>query len=51
MQEYKEMKSVTSSRGGSIQKFIGPEPYLGVFRQNIRNKIKHWVNNQQLAMW
>jgi hypothetical protein len=38
-------------RGGSIQKFIGPEPSQGVSRQNIKNKIKRWVGNQHLVMW
>jgi len=41
----------TLARGFSIQKFIGPEPSQRVSRQNIRNKIKHWVDNQHLAMW
>ena len=36
---------------GSIQKFVGPEPSLGVSRQNIKNKIKRWVDNQHLTMW
>jgi hypothetical protein len=36
---------------GSFQKFVGPEPSLGVSRQNIKNKIKRWVDNQHLAMW
>jgi hypothetical protein len=26
-----------------VQKFVGPEPFLGVSRQNIKNKIKRWV--------
>jgi len=39
------------TRGGSTQKFIRPEPSLGVSRQNFNNKIKHWVDNQHLAMW
>jgi hypothetical protein len=38
-------------RGGSIQKFTGPEPSQGVSRQNIKNKIKSWVGNQHLVMW
>jgi len=28
-------------RGGSGQRFIGPDPFLGVSRQNIRRKMKH----------
>ena len=39
------------TRGCSVQKFVGPEPSLGVSRQNIRNRIKSWVDNQHLAMW
>jgi hypothetical protein len=39
------------ARGGSIQKCIGPEPSLLVSRQNIRNKIKCWMDNQHLPMW
>jgi hypothetical protein len=34
-------------RGGSIQKFIGPE---GVSRQNIKNQIKCWVDNQHFVV-
>jgi hypothetical protein len=44
---YEEMKSPTS---GSLQKFVGPEPSMGVSRHNIRNEIKRWVDNQHLAM-
>ena len=36
------------TRGSSAQKFVGPELSLGVSRQNMRNKIKHWVYNQHL---
>ena len=39
------------ARSGSGQWFIGPEPYLGVSRQNVRRKMKHWMNNQHLALW
>jgi ribonuclease HI len=38
------------ARGGSIQKFTGPEPSLGAFSQNIKNRIKAWVLNQHLVM-
>jgi len=34
---------------GSVQKFGGGEPALGVSRQNIRRKISHWLVNQQWA--
>jgi hypothetical protein len=39
------------ARDSSVQKFVGPEPSLGVSTQNIRRKIKFWVENQHLAMW
>jgi hypothetical protein len=32
-------------------KFAGPEPSLGVSRQNIRRKTKCWMDNQRLARW
>ena len=38
------------ARGGSIQKFVGPELSLGVSWQNIKNKIKGWEDSQHLAM-
>jgi hypothetical protein len=39
------------ARGRSGQRFIGPEPFLGVSRQNIRRKLKRWMKNQHLALW
>ena len=39
------------TRSGSGQQFIGPEPCLGVSRQNIRRKMKRWMKNQHLALW
>jgi hypothetical protein len=39
------------TRSGSGQWFIGPEPFLGVSRQNTRRKMKHWMKNQHLALW
>jgi hypothetical protein len=39
------------ARGGSVQRFVGPEPFLGVSRQNIRRKMKRWIVNQHLALW
>jgi ribonuclease HI len=38
------------ARDGSVQKFVGPETFLGVSRQNIRRKIKCWMDNQHLVM-
>jgi len=39
------------ARGGSAQRFVGPEPVLGVSRQNIRRKMKRWIENKHLALW
>jgi hypothetical protein len=38
-------------RSGSVQWFVGPEPFFGVSRQNIRRKMKHWMDKQHLALW
>jgi hypothetical protein len=49
---YEEMKSLTSSQEMVLfQSLVGPEPSLGVSRQNIRRKIKWWMDNQHLARW
>jgi hypothetical protein len=39
------------ARGGSAQRFVGPEPLLGVSRQNIKRKMKRWIENKHLALW
>jgi hypothetical protein len=39
------------ARGGSIHKFIGPQPSLGVSRQNISNNIKHCVSTWQYEVF
>ena len=39
------------ARSGSDQRFIGPETFLGVFRQNIRRKLKRWMMKQHMALW
>ena len=39
------------TRDGSVQKFVGPEPSLGVSRQYIKRKIRHWLDNQHGARW
>jgi hypothetical protein len=39
------------ARSSSGQWFIGPEPFLGVTRQNIRRKMKCWMEKQHLALW
>jgi hypothetical protein len=36
---------------GSVQKFVGPEPPLGVSMQNIKKEDKTRVDNEHLAMW
>jgi len=49
MRGYEEMKSPKSSqRGGPVQMFVGPESSLGVSRQNIKKKIKFWVDHPAL---
>jgi len=39
------------ARDGSVQQFVGLEPFLGVSKQNIRRKMKHWMDNQLLVLW
>ena len=39
------------TRDGSVQRFVGPESSLGDSRQNMRRKIKCWIENQQLVLW
>jgi hypothetical protein len=39
------------TRDGSVQTFVGPEPFLGVSRHNIKRKTKRWIDNQQLVLW
>jgi hypothetical protein len=31
--------------------FVGPEPFLRVSRQNMRRKMKRWMEKQHLALW
>jgi hypothetical protein len=38
------------ARDCSVQKFVEPEPSLGVCTQNIKRKIQHCVDYQHLAM-
>jgi hypothetical protein len=48
----KEVKSLNNlARDGSVHKFVGPEPSLGVSRQNIGRKIELWKNNKHLVRW
>jgi len=39
------------ARDGSAVKFVGPEPALGVFRQDIRRRIRRWLVNQHWVWW
>jgi len=39
------------ARSRSVQRFVGPEPFLGVSRQNIRRKMKRWMEKQHLELW
>jgi hypothetical protein len=39
------------TRDGSVQGFVGPEPFLGGFRQNIGRKIKCWMEHQHLVLF
>jgi len=39
------------TRDDSVQRFVGREPFLGVSRQNIRRKMKCWMEKQHLALW
>jgi len=36
---------------GSVQWFVGPEPFLGISRQNVRRKMKCWMEKQHLVLW
>jgi len=38
------------ARDGSVQRLVGPEPFLGVSRQNIRRKMKRWMEKQHLVL-
>jgi len=39
------------ARDGTVCRFVGREPALGISRHNIRKKIKCWMDNQHIAMW
>jgi hypothetical protein len=39
------------ARDGPAVKFVGPEPVLGVSRQDIRRKIRRWLVNQHWIWW
>jgi hypothetical protein len=39
------------ARDGSVLEFVEPEPALGVSRQDIRRRIRHWFVNQHWIWW
>jgi hypothetical protein len=39
------------ARCGSTSKFLGPEPTLGVSRQDLRNRINRWLVNKHWGRW
>jgi len=38
------------TRDSSVQWFVGPEPFLGFFRQNIRRKMTCWMENKHMML-
>jgi hypothetical protein len=38
------------ARGDSAQRFVGPDPIFGGSRQNIRRKMKRWIEIKYLAL-
>ena len=39
------------TRGSSVLKFVGPEPALGVSRQDTQRRIRCWLDNQHWVWW
>jgi len=39
------------ARGGYVLEFLGPEPAMGVSRQDIRRRNRRWLVNQQWIRW
>jgi len=39
------------ARDGSVLKSVGPEPVLGVSRQDTGRRIRRWLDNQRWAWW
>jgi ribonuclease HI len=39
------------ARCGSASRFVGPEPALGISRQDLRNTINRWLVNQHWGQW
>jgi ribonuclease HI len=47
-----ETRPLTGSQGAVlVSSSLGQSPFLGVSRQNIRQKLKLWMKNQHLALW
>jgi len=38
-------------RDGSALKSVGPDPALGVYKQNIRRRIRRWNPNANQSQW
>jgi ribonuclease HI len=38
-----------NARDGSVEKFVGPQPSLGVAKESIRRKVRRWLDNQHWA--
>ena len=38
------------TRSGSVQRFVGPEHFLGVSRRNLRRKMKYRMQKQHLTL-
>jgi hypothetical protein len=39
------------AREGFAHQFVGPEPTMGLSRQNIRHRIKGWLFDQYMTLW
>ena len=39
------------ARDGCFLRFVGPDPPLGVSRQDTRRRIRRWLDNQHSAWW
>jgi hypothetical protein len=39
------------AKDGAVQRFVGHEPFFGVSRQNVRRKMKGWMEKQYLVLW
>ena len=39
------------ARDGSVLRVVGPDPALGVSRQDIQKRIRRWLVNQHWIWW